>query len=272
MTAPRRLVASCVATFLALTVMAATAGCATGDDSVAEVASAAITVAAASDLRPAFGEIGEAFTSRTGIAVTFTFGSSGQLSRQIINGAPYDLLASANVAYASDVIDSGRGVASSLTDYAVGRLVLWSPDGVELPGSLTDLADPRFRRIAIANPRHAPYGLAAEQALASAGVADDVADRLVVGENVSDAFEIVRSGNADVGIVALSVAIAHGGDYTLVPDDLHDPLRQAMVVTSTGAAGEAAGAFSTFVTSAEGRSIMQRYGFVPPGTPVGKAQ
>ena len=226
---------------------------------------AGINVAAASDLRPAFEELGMAFTAATGIPVTFTFGSSGQLRQQIVNGAPFDLFASANVAFVDDVVASGRGDASTVTDYAVGRSVLWSPDGVDLPANVTDLTDPTYRRIAIANPRHAPYGMAAEQALVAAGVYDAVTDRLVLGENISDTFEIVRSGNADAGIVALSVAIAHGGTYVLVPDALHDPLRQALVVTSTGAAGEAAGAFAGFVASPEGREVMGRFGFVLPG-------
>lgn len=228
-------------------------------------AAASISVAAASDLRPAFEELGTAFTAATGIPVTFTFGSSGQLRQQIVNGAPFDLFASANVAFVDDVVASGGGDASTVTDYAVGRIVLWSPDGVDLPANVTNLTDPAYRRIAIANPRHAPYGMAAEQALVSAGVYDAVADRLVLGENISDTFEIVRSGNADVGIVALSVAIANGGNYVLVPNELHDPLRQALVVTATGAAGEVAGAFAGFVASPEGREVMGRFGFVLPG-------
>jgi molybdate transport system substrate-binding protein len=239
-----------------------------------------ILVAAASDLRPAFEQLGSAFTDATGVTVSFTFGSSGQLRQQIVNGAPFDLFASANVTYVDDVVRSGRGVAASVTDYAEGRLVLWTPDGVNQPDAVADLVDPAYRRIAIANPRHAPYGMAAAQALESAGVAEAVADRLVLGENISDTFEIVRSGNADVGIVALSVAIANelahqpeggradgrarAGTYGLIDRGLHEPLRQALVVTSTGAAGEAAAAFAAFVASPEGRSIMERYGFVLP--------
>lgn len=256
-----------VTVVMVVALLAAAVGCGGSGSSDASTgqATGGITVAAASDLRPAFEELGSAFTAQTAIAVTFTFGSSGQLRQQIVNGAPFDLFASANVAFANDVIASGRGVASTLTDYAVGRLVLWSPDGIQLPGSVADLADATYRRIAIANPRHAPYGVAAEQALASAGIADEVESRLVLGENISDTFEIVRSGNADVGIVALSVAIANGGAYTLVPSELHEPLRQALVVTSTGAAGEAAAAFAGFVASAEGRAVMDRYGFALPG-------
>jgi molybdate transport system substrate-binding protein len=226
-----------------------------------------ITVAAASDLRPAFEELGAAFEADTGTKVTFSFGSSGQLREQIINGAPFDLFASANVEFVDAVIEAGRGVESTKADYALGRIVLWSPSGATLPSSIEELTDPRYRRIAIANPEHAPYGLAARQALESAGIHDEIRDRLVYGENISDTFRLAQSGNADVGIVALSLAIADGGEYTLLPADLHEPLEQALVVTATGARGEAAAAFAEYLGSPEGRSVMVRYGFVLPGEP-----
>lgn len=224
-----------------------------------------ITVAAASDLRPAFEELGEAFEASTGTRVTFSFGSSGQLREQIVNGAPFDLFASANVEFVDDVIDSGRGVAATKADYAMGRIVLWAPEGVTLPRSIDALTNQEYRRLAIANPEHAPYGLAAQQALESAGISEQVQSRLVYGENITDTFRIAESGNADVGIVALSLALADGGDYTLIPADLHEPIEQALVVTSTGAQGEAAAAFAQLIGSPEGREVMSRYGFVLPG-------
>lgn len=226
--------------------------------------SAAITVAAASDLRPAFEELGARFRETTGTAVTFSFGSSGQLGEQIINGAPFDLFASANVEFVDEVIAAGRGIASTKAAYALGRIVLWSPAGVAVPRSLGELNEPRFRRIAIANPEHAPYGMAAKQALESAGVYTAVRQRLVYGENISDTFRIAQSANADVGIVALSLALADGGDYTLIPAELHAPLEQALVVTSRGARGQAAARFADFVASPAGRAVMVRYGFVLP--------
>lgn len=224
-----------------------------------------ITVAAASDLRPALEELGARFEEETGTAVTFSFGSSGQLREQIINGAPFDLFASANVEFVDEVIDAGRGVTSTKADYADGRIVLWAPDGVDLPASIEALTDATVRRIAIANPEHAPYGRAAKEALESAGIYDDVVDRLVFGENISDTFQIARSGNADVGIVAVSLAIADGSDYTPIPAGLHEPLQQALVVTSTGARGDAAASFAEFIGSPRGRDVMVRYGFVLPG-------
>lgn len=252
---------------VALALALAVAGCggsaaspAGGGDPPAE-----ITVAAASDLRPAFEELGARYTAETGTDVTFSFGSSGQLREQIVNGAPFDLFASANVAYVDDVIAAGRGRAGTRADYAYGRIVLWSGDGSIRPAEVGDLADERYGRIAIANPDHAPYGLAARQALESAGVWDAVADRLVYGESISDTFQLARSGNADVGIVALSLAIADGSDHTPVPAELHEPLRQALVVTGDGARGDAAAGFADFVNSAAGREVMVAYGFVLPG-------
>jgi molybdate transport system substrate-binding protein len=224
-----------------------------------------ITVAAASDLRPAFEELGEAFEAETGTSVTFSFGSSGQLREQIVNGAPFDLFASANVEFVDEVIERGRGVAATKADYALGRIVLWAPEGVTLPRSIEDLTHEQYRRVAIANPEHAPYGLAAQQALESAEVYEQIQSRLVYGENISDTFRIAQSGNADVGIVALSLAIADGSDYTIIPADLHEPLEQALVVTSTGARGDTATAFAHMVGSPEGREVMARYGFVLPG-------
>lgn len=253
-----------------LTLLVALSACGSDDDSAASTtttrpSAAEITVAAASDLRPAFEELGQVFEEESGTTVTFTFGSSGQLREQIINGAPFDLFASANVDFVDEVIEDGRGIADTKADYAYGRIVLWTPEGIELPKSIGAITGSDYRRVAIANPEHAPYGLAAQQALQAAGIHDQVQDRLIFGENISDTFEIAKSGNADIGIVALSLAIADDSHYTLVPDDLHKPLRQALVVTSTGARGDAATAFAAFISSPAGRAVMVRYGFVLPG-------
>ena len=226
-----------------------------------------ITVAAASDLRFAFEELGESFTADTGIEVTFSFGSSGLLREQIINGAPFDLFASANVEFVDAVIDAGRGLADTQRDYAYGRLVLWAPSGAPRPDSISELVEPRFGRIAIANPDHAPYGLAAQQALDSAGILDEIEHRLVYGENISDTLRIAESGNTGVGIVALSLMAVGDDDYTLVPAEAHEPLRQALVVTSTGQQGDAARAFVEHLDSPAGREVMITYGFALPGDP-----
>lgn len=232
---------------------------------VREITVAEITVAAASDLRPAFDDLGASFTARTGTKVTFSYGSSGQLRTQILNGAPFDLFASASTAFVDEIISAGRGRVGTRADYAYGRIVLWTSDAATRPAKVEDLGSSRFARIAIANPEHAPYGLAAVQALKSAGVFDRVKARLVFGENISDTFRIARSGNADVGIIALSLAIADGTPYTLIPSTLHEPLQQTLVVTGDGERGDAAVAFAAHVNSPEGRQVMIRYGFTLPG-------
>jgi molybdate transport system substrate-binding protein len=257
-----RWAASCVPL---LTVLAACSDDEPSADASSTPVVAEITVAAASDLRPAFEELGAAFTAETGTKVTFTFGSSGQLREQIINGAPFDLFASANVAFVDEIIENGRGIAATKADYAFGRIVLWSPTGIDLPARIEDITDPTYRRIAIANPEHAPYGLAAKEALEATGTYKGIEDRLVYGENISDTFQIAKSGNADVGIVALSLAIADGSSYTLIPAELHNPLQQALVVTSTGVQGTAATAFAASISSPAGREVMIRYGFTLPG-------
>lgn len=256
--------ASAVALLVALAL--AVAGCGDGD-AASTAGGREITVAAASDLRFAFEEVGERFAQETGIEVTFSFGSSGQLREQIINGAPFDVFASADVDFVDAVIDAGHGDPDTKADYGIGRIALWSPPGIGLPSAVEDLADPRYRRIAIANPTHAPYGAAAEQALAAAGVLDQVRDRLVFGENISDTLRIARSGNADVALVALSLVIAGDVPYTLVDDALHEPLRQALVVTATGPSGDAGREFAAFLAGPTGRGVMVRYGFALPGDP-----
>jgi molybdate transport system substrate-binding protein len=247
---------------VALAVLAATAGC--GGAGSGASARESITVAAASDLRFAFEEIGDRFSGETGIEVVFSFGSSGLLREQIVNGAPFDVFASANTEFVDAVVEAGRGRADTRADYAIGRIVLVAPPGRVVPSSVDALRDESFRRIAIANPEHAPYGVAARQALDSAGVLDEVGDRLVFGENISDTLRIVRSGNADVGLVALALVVADDTPHVLVPPELHEPLLQALVVTAPDDRLDAATRFVDHVTSTDGRAVMARYGFELP--------
>ena len=222
----------------------------------AQAADRPLLVAAASDLQPAFTELGALYEEQTGRRVTFTFGSSGQLSQQIVNGAPYEVFAAANASYVDDVLAAGRGDAATKRQYALGRLAVWTSGRA---ASLQDLAQPRFRRIAVANPEHAPYGEAAVEALRSSGLYDRLQPRLVYGENVSDTLRLATSGNADAALVALSLAtVQEDGAFTEVPASAHAPLRQALVVT-----GErpAARRFADLVTSERGRGVLRRYGF-----------
>lgn len=231
-----------------------------------------ILVAAASDLRPAFEVLGERFTADTGTPVTFDFGSSGQLAQRIIEGEPVDVFAAADVGFVEQVLAAGIGDASTQRTYAYGRLVIWSSrDRWAGWEDLEQLAsDGEVVHLAIANPEHAPYGTAAEEALASVGALDAVRDRLVFGENVADTQRLIETGNADVGIVALSLAVAADergvGRWVLVDDALHEPLQQDLVVTTTDddRVG-AARAFADLVSSDAGREVMRRYGFLLPG-------
>jgi molybdate transport system substrate-binding protein len=225
-----------------------------------------IHVAAAADLARAFGEVGAAFTKKTGIEPVFTFGSTGLLTKQIEQGAPFDLLAAANVEYAAQAVAAGECDGASQTMYARGRLVVWTPPGVVPPTTLADLADPRFVHISIANPAHAPYGVAARMALQKAGVWNQVEPRMAYGENVQQALVFAQKGNAEAAVIALSLSTVTDGGKTLAIDpSMHDPIEQAMVVCKNGGNADGARQFAAFVASPEGREIMTRYGFLLPG-------
>lgn len=252
---------------LLVAVLCIVASCASAQDGDGQASAdgTEITVAAASDLRPAFEELAEVFTADTGIDVTFSFGSSGLLREQVINGAPFDLYASANSEYVDAVIEAGAADPATRMHYATGRVALWSSEGIEPPTQIEDLVDPRFEHIAIANPTHAPYGVAAEQALRSAGIYDQIEDRLILGENIADTHRIAESGNAQVGIIALSLVIDDDdGEHVLIPAELHEPITQTMVVTGSGTGAEPAAEFIAIARSAEGRAIFERYGFEVP--------
>jgi molybdate transport system substrate-binding protein len=227
-----------------------------------------LRVAAAADLSIAFREVGEAFERQSGKRVSFSFGSTGLLAKQIEGGAPFDVFAAANAAFADDVVKSGACWGDTKRPYARGRVVVWAKDEAHLPRGLSDLADPRFAKLALANPEHAPYGRAAQQAMARSGVWSAVQPRAVYGENVQQALTFAESGNADVALVALSVAIASPGKYLLIDEALHDPLDQEMVLCKGGARGgkpNEGRAFMEFVSSDAGRAIMKKYGFLLPG-------
>ncbi len=228
-----------------------------------------LLVAGASDLRPAFEEIGKQFTAKTGTKLTFSFGSSGQLAQQVKNGAPFDVFASADVGYVNDVVEAGFGDRKTKATYAYGRLALWVPTSSDSIAGITDLSGASFKRIAIANPEHAPYGVAAVEALRSAKVYDAIAERLVYGDNVSDTYRLATSGNADAALVSLSLVIANrnGGRYVLVPAEAHKSLEQTLVVTATKNRAPSAKAFVKFVSSPSGRVVMRRFGFLLPGDP-----
>ena len=229
-----------------------------------------LTVSAASDLTYAFGEIGKQFEAETGHKVVFNFGSTGQLTQQIEQGAPVDVFAAANVSFVEDLERQGLILPDTKQLYARGRITLWTRADSPLQiTSLADLTRPEVRRIAIANPDHAPYGVAARQAMQTAGIWEAVQSKLVLGENVRQTLQYAETGNVDVAIVALSLSVpAAGGTsgrWTLIPQDLHPPIDQALAVIKGTKHEAAARAFATFVNGPQGRQIMRKYGLVLPG-------
>lgn len=230
-------------------------------------ASAELTLAAASDLQTALPTLVSRFEASTGERVRVSYGSSGQFVSQIRNGAPFDLFLSADTEYAQQLVDSGHAVAGSLTPYASGRLVLWArrDRGLDIGAGLRGLLDPRVRRIAIANPEHAPYGRAAVGALRNAGLFEALQPRLVLGENVSQAAQFVQSGNADAGILARSLALSPALDavglYSEIPVTMHPPLRQAAVILSSSSRKDVAARFVAFLREPASAKVLQTSGF-----------
>jgi molybdate transport system substrate-binding protein len=258
----------------ALSLILPTSACKRSDSSDPNATTQTIKVAAAADLAFAFRDLGIAFEKKTGTKVVFTFGSTGNLAKQIAEGATYDLFAAANVSFVDDVTKAGACDAATKTPYARGRIVVWTSDDAKIdpPKSLADLADKRFVKIAIANPEHAPYGAAAQQALTSAGVWETVKPKLVYGENVQQTLQFGQTGNAEAAIVALSLAtVTEGGKWVMIDDAQHKPIDQALVVCNRGGNVQGAKDFSAFLGSADGRTVMRKYGFVLPGESVVKA-
>jgi molybdate transport system substrate-binding protein len=230
-----------------------------------------INVAAAADLSAALQEVAAEYQQRTGVVVKLSFGSSGALTQQIENGAPFDLFFSADMDYPRQLIADGHAEGASLYRYAVGQLVIWlppdSPLDVERQG-MNVLLDESVKKIAMANPQHAPYGRAAAAALKHYGLYEKVSSRLVLGENVAQAAQFVESGNAQAGFVALSHASAPAmqgkGKYWVVPADAYPPLDQGVVLISHSPNTKEAAAFLGFVKTEEAAGILRRYGFTSP--------
>jgi molybdate transport system substrate-binding protein len=224
----------------------------------------ALHVAAAADLRFALESLAPAFRTQSGAELRATYGSSGNLYAQISNRAPYDLFLSADAEYPRRLAREGVARADSVFVYGFGRLVVWVPAASPLDPAAA-LRAPSLRRLAIANPRHAPYGRAAEAALRSLHLYDALQPKLVYGDNVMQALEFVRSGAADAGIVALALALAPPltgqGRYWEIPHDAYPAMEQAGVILKPSAA---ALRFRTFLLVAQGRAALERFGFALP--------
>ncbi len=239
--------------------------------SKASAAPRQINVAAAADLSVVLPKIASDFEKTSGVVVKLSFGASGALTQQIENGAPFDVFFSADMGYPKQLIADGKADASTLYRYAIGELVLWtpadSPLDVERKG-MDVLLDPSTKKIAIANPQHAPYGRAAEAALKHYGLYEKVSDRLVVGENIAQAAQFVESGNAQVGFVALAHALAPAmkgkGKYWKIPADAYPPLDQGAIMISDSQHPEAAEALLTYMKGPEALAVLRHYGFTSP--------
>jgi molybdate transport system substrate-binding protein len=249
-----------------------------------------ITVAAAADLNLALEEIARKYEARTGARVKLTFGSSGNFFAAIRNGAPYDVFFSADIDYPKQLEAAGLTEPNTVYEYAVGRLVLWAPKNspLDLSRGMKLLSDPRVRKIAIANPKHAPYGRAAVAAMRAAGVYESAAPKLVLGENISQTAQFLETGNAEVGLIALSL-VSHpsktgqggtpasepfkggqggapeiDGKYWIVPMEMYPAIRQAAVVIRRSQRKEPAKKFLDYVKSDESRATLKAYGFERP--------
>jgi molybdate transport system substrate-binding protein len=229
-----------------------------------------LAVAAAADLQFAFKDVASQFEKDSGHHVQVTFGSSGNFFAQIQNGAPFDLFFSADSDYPKKLEAAGLTEPGSFYPYAIGKIVLWAPkaSALDLQRGLNVLLDPSIKKIAIANPEHAPYGRAAVAALKHENVYDQVSNKFVMGENISQTATFVASGNADVGIIALSLALAptmqNDGKYGEIPSADYPPLEQAAVILKSSKQKELARQFMAFLQSPAVVQTMRRYGFMAP--------
>jgi molybdate transport system substrate-binding protein len=229
-----------------------------------------VRVAAAADLKFAMSELARQYEQKTGNKVNATYGSSGNFFSQIQNGAPFDVFFSADVDYSRKLEAAGLAEPGTLYQYAVGRIVIWMPADSKVDVAKQGwaaLLDASVQRIAIANPEHAPYGRAAVAALQKAGIYGQVAAKLVYGENISQAAQFVQSGNAQAGVVALSLATSPAmkdGKRWEIPAEMHSPIQQAAIVLKDAKNKEAARAFLEFVKSEVGRATLAKYGFSFP--------
>jgi molybdate transport system substrate-binding protein len=229
-----------------------------------------VRVAAAADLKFAMKELTKEFERKTGTKVDVSYGSSGNFFSQLQNGAPFDLFFSADVDYPRKLEAEGFAEPGTFRDYALGRIVIWMPPDASLDlakEGWNALLDLRVQKIAIANPELAPYGRAAASALQKAGIYKQVKAKLVYGENISQAAQFVESGNAQAGIIALSLAFSPGmkdGKVWEIPAEMHPPIEQGAVLLKNARNRSAAQAFLNFVKSASGKEILEQHGFSAP--------
>src|SRR5229473_6383284 len=237
-----------------------------------------ISIAAAADLKFAMEELSEQFQKQTGTRVNATYGSSGNFFSQMQNGAPFDLFFSADIEYPRRLEATRLAEPGTLYEYAVGRIVIWTPLDAKMDVTKQGwkaLLDASVKKIAIANPEHAPYGRAAVAALQKAGIYESVKNKLVYGENISQAAQFIQSGNAQAGIVALSLAISPAmktGKRWNVPPDRYPSIEQAVVILKSSPNKQAAVSFLTFLKSPPARATFERYGYAATSASIAAGQ
>jgi len=231
-----------------------------------------ITVAAAADLQFAMQDVAAQFQKQTGKEVKLIYGSSGNFLQQLQNGAPFDMFFSANLDYPRTLEAAGLTEPGSYYEYATGKIVVWvlKDSRIDVSSGLHALLNPSVKKIAIANPEHAPYGQAAVAAMQKAGIYDKVKDKLVLGENISQTASFVVSGSADVGIVALSLALSPNmrdkGRYVEVPSVDYPPIKQACVILKSSKNKNTATQFLAFIKTAGVSDTLKKFGFDVPGS------
>ena len=219
-----------------------------------------ILIGAAADLQPLQDKLVKAFSKETGVTPVFTFAASGSLAQQIEHGAPYDVYLSANERFVKQLAGSGRLLRDSVVVYAYGRIALWSKNAQIR--SVTDLLRPEVKRVAIANPLHAPYGAAAKEALQSQGLWQKIESKIVYGENVAETFQYARTGNADACIVSDSLVLGKGG--IVLPGSWHGRISQSGAVVAGSRKDAEARRFLRFLREGQGREILRQFGFELP--------
>lgn len=229
-----------------------------------------ITVAAAADLQFVMQDVGARFQKETGKTVKLIYGSSGNFAQQLQNGAPFDMFFSANLDYPKRLEVAGLTEPGTFYQYAIGKIVVWVPNEskLDLSPGLKALLDPSIKKIAIANPEHAPYGKAAVAALQKENIYNQVKDKFVLGENISQTASFVASGSADVGILALSLALSPNvkdkGRYAEIPASDYPAIEQACVIMRSSKNKDIAQQFLKFIQSPPIKELFQKYGFAIP--------
>lgn len=222
-----------------------------------------VKVAVAANFTEPSKEIAQAFEKATGHKTVLSFGATGQFYAQITQGAPFEILVSADRATPAKAIAEGHAVGGTAFTYAVGKLVLYSKSSGMALGEQT-LKEAKFAKLAIANPATAPYGAAAMETLKALGVLDAIQPKIVQGNNIAQTFQFVDTGNAEVGFVALSqVAFVEGGSRWVVPANLYTPIAQDAVLLKTGAGNDAAQAFLAYLKGADARRVIEKFGYAP---------